>query len=86
MCVGDDLARHLAGGDVFVFPSKTDTYGLVMLEAMACGLPVAALPVEGPIDVVENGVTGAQLRDRARQNPWQSVSREQALLASRVCR
>jgi glycosyltransferase involved in cell wall biosynthesis len=56
---GEDLARHLAGGDVFVFPSKTDTYGLVMLEAMACGLPVAALPVEGPIDVVENGVTGA---------------------------
>jgi glycosyltransferase involved in cell wall biosynthesis len=56
---GEDLARHLAGGDVFVFPSRTDTFGLVMLEAMACGLPVAALPVEGPIDVVEHGVTGA---------------------------
>ena len=55
---GRELAAHLAGGDVFVFPSRTDTFGLVMLEAMACGLPVAALPVDGPIDVVQNGVTG----------------------------
>ena len=55
---GSDLANHLAGGDVFVFPSKTDTFGLVMLEAMACGLPVAALPVDGPIDVVRHGETG----------------------------
>jgi glycosyltransferase involved in cell wall biosynthesis len=43
---------------VFVFPSRTDTFGLVMLEAMACGVPVAALPVRGPIDVVQNGLTG----------------------------
>lgn len=55
---GRELASYLAGGDVFVFPSRTDTFGLVMLEAMACGLPVAAYPVEGPIDVVCNGVTG----------------------------
>ncbi len=55
---GGELSRHLAGGDVFVFPSKTDTFGLVMLEAMACGLPVAALPVDGPIDVVKHGTTG----------------------------
>jgi glycosyltransferase involved in cell wall biosynthesis len=55
---GSDLASHLAGADVFVFPSKTDTFGLVMLEAMACGLPVAAFPVTGPIDVVRHGVTG----------------------------
>ena len=55
---GEELSRRLAGGDVFVFPSRTDTYGLVMLEAMACGLPVAAFPVDGPIDVVQHGVTG----------------------------
>jgi glycosyltransferase involved in cell wall biosynthesis len=55
---GDELARRIAGGDVFVFPSRTDTFGLVMLEAMACGLPVAAFPVDGPIDVVQHGITG----------------------------
>ncbi len=55
---GRDLSRHLAGGDVFVFPSRTDTFGLVMLEAMASGLPVAAFPVAGPRDVVAAGVTG----------------------------
>jgi glycosyltransferase involved in cell wall biosynthesis len=55
---GAELARYLAMADVFVFPSRTDTFGLVMLEAMACGLPVAALPVTGPVDVVQNGVTG----------------------------
>ena len=58
MRVGEDLARHYAGADVFVFPSKTDTFGVVMLEAFASGLPVAAYPVTGPIDVVEHGVTG----------------------------
>tara|TARA_R110002096_G_scaffold159976_1_gene325963 strand:+ start:2010 stop:3044 length:1035 start_codon:yes stop_codon:yes gene_type:complete len=56
---GDELSQLLAGADVFVFPSKTDTFGLVMLEAMACGLPVAAYPVTGPIDVIRHGVTGA---------------------------
>jgi glycosyltransferase involved in cell wall biosynthesis len=56
---GEDLARHLAAADVMVFPSLTDTFGLVNLEAMACGVPVAAFPVAGPIDVVEDGVTGA---------------------------
>jgi glycosyltransferase involved in cell wall biosynthesis len=56
---GEDLAKHLAAADVMVFPSRTDTFGLVNLEAMACGVPVAAYPVTGPIDVVEDGVTGA---------------------------
>ncbi len=55
---GEDLARHYAGADVFVFPSLTDTFGVVMLEANAAGLPVAAFPVTGPIDVVKQGVTG----------------------------
>lgn len=55
---GEALARYLASSDVFVFPSRTDTFGLVMLEAMACGVPVAAFPVTGPVDVVSPGVTG----------------------------
>lgn len=49
---GDALVRAYAGSDVFVFPSRTDTFGLVTLEALACGLTVAAYPVEGPRDVV----------------------------------
>jgi glycosyltransferase involved in cell wall biosynthesis len=48
---------------VFVFPSLTDTFGLVLLEAMSCGVPVAAFPVTGPIDVVQNGITGALNQD-----------------------
>jgi glycosyltransferase involved in cell wall biosynthesis len=55
---GAELACALSSADVFVFPSRTDTFGLVMLEAMACGTPVAAFPVVGPIDVVSPGVTG----------------------------
>lgn len=55
---GEELARTLAAADVFVFPSHTDTLGLVMLEAMACGVPVAAFPVPGPQDVVRHGATG----------------------------
>lgn len=49
---GSDLAKHYASADVFVFPSKSDTFGVVMLEAMACGTPVAAFPVTGPLDIV----------------------------------
>ena len=56
--LGADLAAHVAAADVFVFPSLTDTFGLVMFEAMACGVPVAAYPVTGPLDVVRNGTTG----------------------------
>lgn len=56
---GVELAGYYADADVFVFPSRTDTFGLVMLEAMACGTPVAAYPVTGPIDVVVDGVNGA---------------------------
>jgi glycosyltransferase involved in cell wall biosynthesis len=49
---GGELAAAYAGADVFVFPSKTDTFGLVVLEALACGLPVAAYPVTGPKDIL----------------------------------
>lgn len=62
---GEELASHLAAADVFVFPSRTDTFGLVLLEAMACGVPVAAFPVAGPIDVVKRGVTGCLHEDLA---------------------
>jgi len=55
---GEALTRAYAGADVFVFPSRTDTFGLVTLEALACGLTVAAYPVEGPRDVVGPGVPG----------------------------
>lgn len=57
--IGEDLARLYAAADVFVFPSLTDTFGLVILEAMASGLPVAAFPVAGPKDIVRDGVSGA---------------------------
>jgi glycosyltransferase involved in cell wall biosynthesis len=53
---GDGLARAYAGADVFVFPSLTDTFGLVILESLACGTPVAAFPVTGPKDVLSGAV------------------------------
>ena len=55
---GEDLARHYAAADVFVFPSRTDTFGLVLLEALASGLPVAAFPVPGPLDVINGSAVG----------------------------
>jgi len=73
---GADLAAAYAAADVFVFPSKTDTFGLVMIEALACGTPVAAYPVTGPIDVLtpetgamhddlDQAIADALTRDRA---------------------
>jgi glycosyltransferase involved in cell wall biosynthesis len=55
---GTDLARYYAQADVFVFPSRADTFGVVNIEALACGTPVAAYPVPGPKDIVEPGLTG----------------------------
>jgi glycosyltransferase involved in cell wall biosynthesis len=73
---GAELASAYAGADVFVFPSKTDTFGLVMIEALACGVPVAGYPVTGPIDVLtpetgafdedlEVAIAAALIKDRA---------------------
>jgi len=55
---GEDLAKYFADADVFVFPSKTDTFGLVIIEAMATGTPVAAYPVSGPIDIIPDSGAG----------------------------
>jgi glycosyltransferase involved in cell wall biosynthesis len=81
---GSELARLYAAADVFVFPSRTDTYGLVMLEALASGLPVAAFPVPGPRDVIGQcaaGILDEDLRAaclRARAVP-RAAAREFAL-------
>jgi glycosyltransferase involved in cell wall biosynthesis len=56
---GQDLTSHMAAADVFVFPSLTDTFGVVQLEALACGTPVAAFPVTGPLDVIADHPIGA---------------------------
>jgi glycosyltransferase involved in cell wall biosynthesis len=63
---GVELARHYVCGDVFVFPSRTDTFGLVLLEALASGVPVAAYPVPGPLDVVEGSGCGVLDDDLGR--------------------
>lgn len=55
----EDLAAHYASADCFVFPSRTETFGNVLLEALASGLPVAAVPAPGPSDLIEEGLTGA---------------------------
>jgi len=62
---GEDLVRCYAASDVFVFPSKTDTFGLVVLEALACGTPVAAFPVPGPADVIGTSTVGVLDNDLA---------------------
>ena len=59
----EELAKVYAAADVFVFPSRTDTFGLVLLEAMACGLPVAAYPVTGPRDVIGTSSAGVLHED-----------------------
>ncbi len=75
---GEALADIYASADVFVFPSRTDTFGIVMIEAMASGLPVAAYPVPGPIDVVAPGAGVLDEDLRAACVKALTMSREQA--------
>jgi glycosyltransferase involved in cell wall biosynthesis len=82
---GHDLAHYYQMADVFVFPSRWETFGIVMIEAMACGTPVAAYPVQGPEDVVDEGITGCLNNDLKqavkdalmldRQRVWEGSSR-----------
>ena len=82
---GAELAYYYNLADVFVFPSRWETFGLVMIEAMACGTPVAAYPCQGPQDVVDEGVTGCMNDDLKqavvdallldRQRVWEGSSR-----------
>jgi glycosyltransferase involved in cell wall biosynthesis len=77
---GAELARIYASSDVFVFPSRTDTFGLVLLEALASGLPVAALPVPGPLDVIGSAPVGVLDEDLGR------AARAALALDRRACR
>jgi glycosyltransferase involved in cell wall biosynthesis len=78
---GPELARHYAASDVFVFPSRTDTFGLVVLEALASGLPVAAHPVQGPIDIIGNNqAVGALSEDLG------AAARQAMRLSPQACR
>lgn len=62
---GDELVAHFCAADAFVFPSLTDTLGLVMLESLGCGVPVAGYPVQGPLDVVADSGAGVLHEDLA---------------------
>ena len=60
---GDDLTQYYQAADVFVFPSRTDTFGLVNVEALACGVPVAAYPVRGPLEILDGAPAGCGALD-----------------------
>ena len=77
---GEELSRYYASADCFVFPSLTDTFGLVLLEAMASGLPVAAFPVQGPLDVIADSGAGVLDED------LQKAANEAVLIPGEKCR
>ncbi len=72
---GQELAATYRAADVFVFPSKTDTFGLVIIEALASGVPVAAYPVTGPKDIVTDPMVGA-LRNDLKQACVESLAKD----------
>ena len=82
---GEELAKAYSSADVLVFPSRTDTFGMVMIEANACGTPIAAYNVCGPVDIVKNGENGwlDEDLDVAIQNAL-SVSRKSCVKSSLV--
>ena len=84
---GDALAAAYAGADVMVFPSRTDTFGLVILEALACGTPVAAYPVTGPMDVLAaaEGRVGAVDAD-LRRAALDALDADRAACRAHACR
>ncbi len=77
---GEPLAKTMAAADIFVFPSRTDTFGIVMLDALACGLPVAAYPVQGPLDVLIDNQTGC-MRENLQEAFYDAIK-----LKSEDCR
>jgi glycosyltransferase involved in cell wall biosynthesis len=80
---GSELADIYKRHDVFCFPSKTDTFGIVMIEALANGLPIAAYKVTGPIDIVEEGVTG-YLGDDLENNIRRCLKLDRRTIASNM--
>ena len=82
---GAELASYYQRADVFVFPSRTDTFGLVLLEALASGVPVAAYPVTGPADVIRDPAAGALSMDlRAAALKALTLDRAAVLVAQRL--
>jgi glycosyltransferase involved in cell wall biosynthesis len=83
-CEGEALAEIYAAADVFVFPSRPDAFGVVLLEALASGVPIAACPVMGPIDVLGTSGTGVLDEDlrRPRSRRWQSPATDAGITAS----
>ncbi|MEP3234139.1 MAG: glycosyltransferase family 1 protein [Hyphomicrobiales bacterium] len=79
---GDELARYYASADVFVFPSKTDTFGIVMLEALASGVPVAGYPVMGPVDVIGHDKTVGRLSENLGEAIEQALRCDPAVCRS----
>ena len=78
---GEDLAAHYRSADVFVFPSRTDTFGMVLVEALASGLPVAAYDVTGPKDIITEdylGVLDEDLGKAAKQAIKQGTPEQRA--------